>query len=238
MQATQIQQQELLSLGAIDSEIARAKRAVAKLRSPEQHEEIKEQARALSASMLAARNALDDAELELKRTETDLKLVEAREAKDQQQLKQTSVPSIASGIQHELATLARRRSELEDVELAIMEQLEILKADFDRLQAQRASLDEELAGLLKLDEQEVMRLQSGMTLQSADRATMAARIPAELLAAYERKAARGVPVGRLVQRDCSACHIGLDAVAHARISSLPENELAECPECNAFLVRG
>ena len=238
MQASQTQQQELLSLVAIDSEIARAKRAVAKLRSPEQHEDIKLQARELSASMLAARNALDDAELELKRTETDLKLVEAREAKDQQQLKQTSVPSIASGIQHELATLARRRSELEDVELTIMERLETLKADFDRLQAQRVELDEELASLLKLDEQEVMRLQSGMALQAADRATMAARIPSDLLAAYDRKATRGVPVGRLVQRDCSACHIGLDAVAHARISSLPENELAECPECNAFLVRG
>ncbi len=237
MQATQTQQQELLSLVAIDGEIARAKRAVAKLRSPEQHEDIKLQARELSASMLAARNALDDAELELKRTETDLKLVEAREAKDQQQLKQTSVPSIASGIQHELATLARRRSELEDVELTIMERLEALKADFERLQAQRAGLDEELAGLLKLDEQEVMRLQSGMTLQVSDRAKMAARIPAELLAAYDRKATRGVPVGRLVQRDCSACHIGLDAVAHSRITALPETELAECPECNAFLVR-
>ena len=237
MQASQTQQQELLSLVAIDSEIARAKRAVAKLRSPEQHEDIMLQARELSASMLAARNALDDAELELKRTETDLKLVEAREAKDQQQLKQTSVPSIASGIQHELATLARRRSELEDVELTIMERLETLKADFDRLQAQRVELDEELAGLLKLDEQEVMRLQSGMALQAADRATMAARIPSDLLAAYDRKATRGVPVGRLVQRDCSACHIGLDAVAHSRITALPETELAECPECNAFLVR-
>ena len=237
MQASQTQQQELLSLVAIDSEIARAKRAVAKLRSPEQHEDIMLQARELSASMLAARNALDDAELDLKRTETDLKLVEAREAKDQQQLKQTSVPSIATGIQHELATLARRRSELEDVELTIMERLETLKADFDRLQAQRVELDEELAGLLKLDEQEVMRLQSGMALQAADRATMAARIPSDLLAAYDRKATRGVPVGRLVQRDCSACHIGLDAVAHSRITALPETELAECPECNAFLVR-
>jgi predicted nucleic acid-binding Zn-ribbon protein len=238
MQATETQQQELLSLVALDAEISRAKREIARLQGGEQHSELLAESRALSAEMLAARNALDDAQLELSRAEGDLKLVEARVAKDQQQLKQTSIPSIATGIQHELATLARRKGELEEVELAIMERLEALQAQFETLQTQRAKLDAELAELRQLDEKEAMRLQSGISLQQADRLTLTARIPAELLAAYDRKATRGVPAGRLVHRDCEACHIGLDAVAHSRITALPANELAECPECGAFLVRG
>lgn len=238
MKANSTEQLELLNLSALDAEISRAKRSIASLQSGEQHAAQQAAIRELSSELLAARNALDEANLELSRAEADIKLVEARVAKDEAALKQTSVPSIATGIQHELATLARRKGELEDMELSILERQEVLQVAFAEVQAKRAALDAELSDLRAVDEQQAIKFQSGVALQLQDRATLVGRIPQELLAAYERKATRGVPVGRLENRNCSACHLGLDAVAYSRITGLPNDEFAECPDCGAFMVRG
>lgn len=237
MKASQIAQQDLLFLAALDLEIGRAKRAIAAIRSGDQHEAIRAQQRDIGSRMLDARNALDNAELELQRAESDLKLVEAREKKDQQQLKSTSVPSIATGIQHELATLARRRSELEDIELAILEQREALSKTFDEISAEKATVDAELSAAQGIAEQEAMKLQSGLALQQQDREQLVGRLDEALVTAYDRKASRGIAAGRLASRECSACHIGLGAVAIGALTALPMDELPECPECGAFLVR-
>jgi len=237
MKASQIAQQELLALAALDLEIGRAKRAIAAIRSGDQHEAIRAQQREIGARLLEARNALDNAELELARTEADLKLVEAREQKDQKQLKSTSVPSIATGIQHELATLARRRSELEDIELAILEQRDELGKSFAAIGAEKAEVDAQLSQAQGVAEQEAMKLQSGLALQQQDRAQLVARLDAALVEAYDRKSLRGNAAGRLASRECTACHIGLGAVSLAALTALPVDELPECPECGAFLVR-
>ena len=81
MKATEAAQQDLLALGAIDLEIGRTKRAVAKLLSGEQHEEIRARLREIAVRLIESRNQLDDANLELERAEADLKLVDARIAK-------------------------------------------------------------------------------------------------------------------------------------------------------------
>lgn len=237
MKATEAAQQDLLALGAIDLEIGRTKRAVAKLLSGEQHEEIRARLREIAVRLIESRNQLDDANLELERAEADLKLVDARIAKDNAALKSTSIPSVATGIQHELATLARRKSELEDIELAIMERREVLEVDFANITEEKASVEIELAKAESVTEQEIIKLKSGLALQTQDRNQLISRIPSDLVEAYERKLSRGAGVGRLSGRECSACHIGIDAVAYANITGLPKEELADCPECGAFLVR-
>ena len=238
MKASQNQQQDLLALGAIDLEIARTQKAVAQLQSHEQYAEISNRIREVAARLLQSRNQLDDAKLELDRAEADLKVVDARIAKDNAALKSTAVPSVAAGIQHELATLARRKSELEDIEIAILERREVLEAEYAAVAAEKALVDEELSTAQKASQQEVIKLSSGLALQQQNREQVLSRLPAELVEAYKRKLSRGSGVGRLVGRECSACLIGIDAVAHSTISALPIDELADCPECGAFLVRG
>ena len=238
MKATQTQQQDLLALGAIDLEISRTKKVVAQLQSPEQHAEISGRIREIASRLLMARNQLDDAKLELDRAESDLKIVEARISKDQSALKSTSVPSIATGIQHELNTLARRKSELEDIEIAILERRESLEAEFAAISAEKAVVDAELATAHQATEQEIIKLKSGLALQLQNRDQLVSRLPEDLVASYQHKISRGSGVGRLSGRECSACHIGIDAVAHSALSAMPADELPECPECGAFLVRG
>jgi len=237
MKASETQQADLLSLANLDLEVARAKAAIKSLSSGSQFSALRETQREMAAKLINARNALDSVELELKRAETDLQLVEQRIAKDQARLNVTNNSKDAQGIQSELESLARRKSDLEDIELAILEQLETAKIEYETIAHDKRTLDDELSALEAKDEAELLRLRSGLDLMSTDRSQQAARLPLELVELYEKKASRGIAVGRLLGRECGACRISLGAAALNAVESLPRDEIATCPECQAILVR-
>ena len=65
--------------------------------------------------------ALDDVNTELKRTESDVEVVEARIKRDAERLQaSTSVKDVA-GLEHEIAALTKRLNDLEEIELVVME---------------------------------------------------------------------------------------------------------------------
>jgi len=237
MKATESQQSDLLSLANLDLEISRSKSAINNLSSGAQFSELREAQRGLAAKLIDARNALDTVELELKRSEADLALVEQRIAKDQARLNSTNNSKDAQGIQSELESLARRKSDLEDIEIAILDQQEAAKAVFATVSVDKAAVDDELAKGEAANEAEIMKLRSGLDLMTNDRAQQAARIAPELIELYDKKAARGVPVARLIGRECGACRISLGATAFNELESLARDDIATCPECQAILVR-
>ncbi|MEY4436983.1 MAG: hypothetical protein RL085_998 [Actinomycetota bacterium] len=237
MKANLNQQADLLALGALDQEISRAKSAINELVSGKALSSLRDQQRQLASALIDARNALDSVETELGRAETDLELVEQRIAKDNQRLTQTSSAKDAQGITHELEALAKRKSDLEDLELAIMERKDQLKSAFDEVAAQKQELDNSLSSQEAQIDTELMKLRSGLDLQSAARAKQAAMLPVELVELYEKKALRGIAVSRLLNRECGACRITIGATALAELAALPADDFATCPECQAFLVR-
>jgi len=237
MKATEAQQADLLSLANLDQEISRSKAAIKNLSSGSQFSELRETQRNLAAKLINARNALDTVELELKRSETDRELVEQRIAKDISRLNSTNNPKDAQGIQSELESLSRRKSDLEDIELAILDQKEEASATFATVANDKSAVDDELAAAESRNEAEIMKLRSGLDLMTNDRAQQAARISSDLIEIYDKKASRGVPVARLFGRDCGACHISLGATALNEVQSLPRDEVATCPECQAILIR-
>lgn len=237
MKVNSNQQADLLGLGALDQDISRAKAAINDLASGKSLINLRDQQRQLASALIDARNALDSVELELARAEADLGLVEQRIAKDTQRLSQTSSAKDAQGITHELEALAKRKSDLEDLELAIMERKDELKTAFDAVAGQKEQLDQSLTGQESQIETELMKLRSGLDLQTQARAKQAALLPSELVELYEKKASRSVAVGRLMNRECGACRITIGATALAEITALPADEFATCPECQAFLVR-
>jgi predicted nucleic acid-binding Zn-ribbon protein len=237
MKATETQQADLLSLANLDLQISRSKAAIKNLSTGAQFAELREAQRGLAAKLIDARNALDTVELELKRSETDLKLVEDRIAKDQVRLNSTNSAKDAQGIQSELESLSRRKSDLEDIELAILDQQEAAKAAFATVAVDKAAVDDELSKGEDSNEAEIMKLRSGLDLLTNDRAQQAARISGELMELYEKKASRGVPVARLLGRECGACRISLGAASLNEVQSLARDEIATCPECQAILVR-
>lgn len=237
MKASDTQQAELLSLANLDLEISRTRVSLAALTSGQAFSELRQAQRDAAANLIAARNSLDSVELELTRAEADLKLVEQRIEKDKLRLNQTSSPKDAQGIQSELDTLTKRKSELEDLELAVLERKEDSEAVFKTVMADKQVIDEDLASKEAANEAQIMKLRSGLDLASAQRAQHASRIENELLDLYEKKAARGVAVGKLLGRECGACRMTIGATALAEIAAYPRDEIATCPDCQAILIR-
>ena len=237
MKASENQQADLLSLAGLDLEITRTKVSLAGLTNGEAFSVLRSKQREAAAGLIQSRNALDTVELELSRAEADLKLVEDRIAKDNLRLNQTSSAKDAQGIQSELETLTKRKSELEDLELAILERKEVAEAEFKTVMSDKQVIDEDLAKKEAVNEAEVMKLRSGLDLVTAQRAQQASRVDQELMDLYDKKAARGIPVGRLLGRECGACRITIGATSLTEILATPRDEIVTCPDCQAILVR-
>lgn len=237
MKASESQQAELLALANLDLEITKAKNSLAVLAAAEAFSALRAEQRNAAAALIEARNSLDSVELELTRAEADLNLVEQRIEKDKVRINQTSSAKDAQGIQSELDTLAKRKSELEDLELAILERKEQNEAAYKTVLADKQIIDEELASKEAANEAEIMKLRSGLDLSTNQRNQQAARIDVELIELYAKKASRGVAVGRLLGRECGACRMTIGATALVEISNQPRDEIATCPDCQAILIR-
>jgi predicted nucleic acid-binding Zn-ribbon protein len=230
-------QKRLLELVDLDLSLVRNAGDRSKLLSATAISEASEKALALSDRLIDARNRVGDLELELKRSEKDLELVENRIAKDNQRLSSTTSAKDAQGIEHELTTLAKRKSELEDAELGIMEVLETVRAELSEAENAKAAAEQELAALRSALDTNTSALDSARADLSSKRSALVGLIEPELAAAYQRKAERNVAVGKLVGRECGACRLSITATNLEEIVALPADEIAECPNCQAYLVR-
>jgi predicted nucleic acid-binding Zn-ribbon protein len=230
-------QKRLLELVDLDLTLVRNAGDRAKLHSATAITEASEKALSLSDQLIDARNKVGDLELELKRSENDLDLVENRIAKDNQRLSSTTSSKDAQGIEHELTTLAKRKNELEDAELGIMEDLETGRAQLAEAESAKSAAEQELAALRSALEANTSALDSARAELSAKRSALIGLIDPELAAAYQRKADRNVAVGKLVGRECGACRLSITATNLEEIVALPADEIAECPSCQAYLVR-
>ncbi len=237
MKANLQDQKRLLELVDLDLSLVRKAGDKAKLLSATAISEANEKALALSDHLIDARNRVGDLELELKRSENDLELVENRIAKDNQRLSSTSSAKDAQGIEHELTTLAKRKSELEDTELGIMEVLETVRAELSAAEKAKASAENELTQLRSALATNTAELDSARAELSSKRSSLVSLIEPELASAYQRKADRNVAAGRLVGRECGACRLSITATNLEEILALPADEIAECPNCQAYLVR-
>jgi predicted nucleic acid-binding Zn-ribbon protein len=237
MKASENQQAELLGLANLDLEISRTRTYLTNLTSGNAFSDLRSAQRDCAAQLIESRNALDQVELDLARAEADLKLVEQRIEKDAAALNATSSSKDAQGIQSELETLKKRKSELEDLELAILERKDEVEATYKTVLADKQAIDEELAAKESANEAEIMKLRSGLDLSTAQRSQQASRIDAELIALYEKKSSRGLAVGRLLGRECGACRMTIGATALAEINAMPRDEIATCPDCQAILIR-
>jgi uncharacterized protein len=148
-------------------------------------------------------------------------------------------PKDLERMQHELVSLERRITALEDEELEVMERLEEAQQALDSLLEQLRAADERLLALGDARDRQVLEIEEELGKVKAERDPAAADIPAELLALYDRLRQNkgGVGAAALRARQCGGCRLSLDNAELAVIRKAPSDEVIRCEECQRILVR-
>ena len=197
------------------------------------HEEIL----ALSQEVSVQRATVEEMERESARISGDLELVERRISKDMERINLSSNSKDIQGIQHELDTLARRKDELETSELELMESIDDERSTLDQLIERKRVLEVELDGAKAETRESIMEIEAQILELENQVGRIRATSSADLLAVYDQRAVRGVPIGKLLKSTCGACNMSLTSTALNDLHRVPQDELARCPECTAILVR-
>lgn len=237
MKASPSDQARLLELAALDTSIRHADHA---RRNPAQTTRVQEllaQRQAQSTELTGMLGARDDAKAELARIESDVALVDARTTRDAERLAATSSVKDAQGLEHEIASLTKRKSDLEDAELEIMERVEAADAAVAAQEALIAATNAEGARLSAEGKSAVADATTRLDGATRDRAAVAAHIPADLLAMYDRLSVRGVGAGALRQRTCEGCRMVLSGTDLQVLRRAADDDIVMCPECGCILVR-
>ena len=195
----------------------------------------------LNDSMRDMQIAVDDLTAAQKKADRDVEQVKVRRSKDQDRMDQglISNPKDLERMQHELDSLNRRITTLEDEELEVMEELEEAQVRLTELQRQIADADERLSAVTAERDRRTAEIDAELSTVSADREPAVADVPADLLALYDRlrESKNGVGAAELRARQCGGCQLGLDASELSQIKSSPADQVIRCEECQRILVR-
>lgn len=239
MKADPEAQRRLLDLQALDTALARLAH---KRRNLPEHAELDRLSREVSAltdERAGAQVAVDDLDRDIERIERDVDQVRARAARDQARLDVGTGPAKElEALQHELATLARRQRELEDVELELMEKREEAAAVLAEIEGRLAKARGAQGDVEQRRGEALAELTKDEEFRRSGRGPLAADLPPDLVALYERiREQTGMGAAPLRAGRCEGCRLDLAGSEKARVRAAPADEVLRCEECQRILVR-
>ncbi|MFC5501787.1 zinc ribbon domain-containing protein [Lysinimonas soli] len=182
--------------------------------------------------------ASEDAQTELKRTEADVAVVEARVARDRERLQGSASVKDVAALEQELAALARRQSDLEDIQLAVMETVEERASVLAGSRALLAAVEAKIVEAAGARDAALAELDDERQRAVSDREAIAAKVPADLLALYEKQRARyGIGASLLRGGVSSASGVALNSSDMTVVRAAAPDDVLLCPDSSAILVR-
>jgi predicted nucleic acid-binding Zn-ribbon protein len=232
-------QRQLLELAKVDAELSRVEHRRRTLPELAEIDEAEKTMRERRDALVSTETAVSDLDREIARQEKEIESVRARGDRDRKLMASGSVSAKQmTDIQHELDTLARRQSALEDDLLELMERREALEMDARRTGAEVDKAGQSLAEAKRRRDESFADLDTTRARREDDRAKLLPRFGEDLLRLYERvREHKGIGAALLRARRCGACQLELDRATVAEIKAAPENEVVQCDNCGAILVR-
>jgi uncharacterized protein len=232
-------QRRLLELADVDAELARVEHRRRTLPELAEVAEAERSVQAKRDARVAGETALGDLDRELKRQEREVDAVRSREDRDRGLLAEGAVSAKQlTDLEHELETLRRRQTTLEDELLELMERREAVELDGQHAAVELAKAEEALADANRRRDETLADLDTTQARRDADRVKLVPEFPDALLTLYERvRKNKGIGAALLRARRCGACRIELDRAAISRIAGSPADEVVTCEECGAIMVR-
>ena len=240
MKASKAAQEKLLALQALDSSLIQLDHKAKTLPVSKLLDE-KTIAHATARDLcVAAETEKSDIKHELSKSEVDVEQVVSRIERDEKRLSSgQGTPKELEQLQHELGSLAARRSELEEIELEIMMRIDVIKERITEQSDQESALTAEITELEIKKANQLAVISADLEAITVERASVIASTNPELVALYEkiRASNNGTGAAALVGNQCKGCHLTVNNVELQRIAGLAEDEVVRCEECRCILVR-
>ena len=241
MNAAPDDQLRLLDLQGLDTALDRLAHRRRTLPEIEQIETTQSRLSRLGDDIVLLETEDSDLGREQSKVDTDVEQVRARMQRDQQRLDsgQVGSPKELENLQHEIESLHRRQSELEDVELEVMEKREVVQTRLDELRRDREQATLTLAETEQRRDTTWAEIDAEADKTTTQRGELATSLPTDLTDLYEkiRSSSAGVGAAALRRGQCEGCHLQLNTTDLNRIREADADEVLRCEECRRILVR-
>ncbi|MGW6530249.1 zinc ribbon domain-containing protein [Streptomyces venezuelae] len=241
MNAAPADQIRLLDVQALD---VRLQQLAHKKKSLPEHAEIESLNKDLAQLrdlLVAATTEESDCAREQTKAEQDVDQVRQRAVRDQQRLDSGAVtsPKDLENLQKEIASLARRQGDLEDVVLEVMERRESAQERVTELTGRVSSVQSKIDDATARRDAAFEELDGETSTVGKEREVVAGSIPADLLKLYDRLREKqgGIGAARLHQRRCEGCRLELDITEVNEVKAASPDTVVRCENCSRILVR-
>lgn len=228
----------LLDLQRVDSAVLRLQRRRVELEGGADVRRARETCELRESELGEIRLASDEVARDQTRIEHEVAGLSAKADAERARLFGGSITNTREleALQREIASLAERRSRLEDQLLELMERREELDARATVADAALAEARGELDRVTSGSAAELASIAAEEQAFASERAPIAAMIEPELLALYEelRASKHGVGAAALVEGTCQACNEHLSAMVLDRLRR--EQGVRRCEHCRRILI--
>jgi uncharacterized protein len=234
-------QLRLLELADLDTELGRLAHRRRALPETAELEQLTARAAQVRDEMTRAETELSDLDREQARAERDVEQVRVRIDKDQQRLNAGKVSNAREleSLQSEITSLRRRQADLEEVVLDLMERRESAQSRRDASAAGTEAVAAEETEVTARRDAAVAEIAEQESKATSARATVAAGVPDDLLALYDKVRAQvgGVGAAMLRRGKCEGCNVSLSTVELNEIRAAAPDEVVRHDECRRILIR-
>lgn len=238
MKASPADQRLLLDLQAIDTHVRQLDYAVAHLPESETITALQSELSESSAEFITRQGHVEDARIEIERIENDVAVVKQRMAVDTAREAQSSNVKDVQALEAEIASLTIRLGNLEEMELEVMQRLEDAEKNLAELQVGRGELERQISEAEVAREERARGIEAERAELLEQRAEIVSRVPADLLALYEKQRDRyGIGAALLTRGISGGSGMALSESDLAKIRAASEDEIILCNDSNCILVR-
>lgn len=238
MKARPEDQLALLTLQERDNHITQLNHARKNIAEQAELVEVTASLREFSQSLIAAQGVLEDAKIELSRIEDDVRVVDERIAKDKERESGAASAKDLQALEAELTSLATRKSNLEDIELVVMQSIEDAEVAVADVVVERDAVEARRASLAAAVASREAEIDAQLVQEQAARSELAASLPADLVELYERQRARyGIGAALLTRRVTGGSGVELTSTDLDAVRAAAPDDVVICPDSSCILVR-
>ena len=198
------------------------------------------EAAAARDSAVLRRTEASDLQREVSKLEDEVERVRDRARRDADVLESGSAVSARqlTDLEHEITSLRRRQSDLEDAQLELMERVEQAEAAQAEAEALRDRLASEATDAKDQATAAMGALESAYRAARGRRNELAGEIPEDLQSLYDKiRANTGIGAAEFAGNECGGCRLQMIPADLAAVKAAPIDEVVRCEECGRILVR-